>query len=343
MKVAANRSEAFCRNPDHSINLFLLYGSDKGMVRDHLRFIIKAYKGRANTNLAVTKLAIEEVRSNLSLLYDEVLGFSLLAEQRLITIEEVTDTDKTLVQSLLEDSSKLTAPLVMLAGSLTAKSQLRKLCEKHDAVAAIPAYADDQRSLPNFVRTFFQENNKMISQDAVFFLSQQLGVDRGVTRQELDKILTFAGDKASIELEDVQALSASESGFFLDDLLYAVFDGKVHDVERLYSLAVENAVQPSIIVQQLSKHALRLHGVKALVEQGTAVDRAIMMTGGPLFWKVGDRFKQQARTWQLGQLLDTFTKLAEATKQSRSNLGVDEALCHRALLSVAAQSPLRRR
>ncbi len=343
MKVTANKAEAFCRNPDKSIKVFLLFGSDKGMVRDHLSFVTKAYKQRAGNDLSVSKLAIEEVRSDLSLLYDEVLGFSLFAEERLITVEEVTDSDKALVQSLLEESDKLTAPLVLLAGNLTAKSQLRKVCEKHSAVASVPAYADDQRSLPNFVREFFQEHNKMISPDAVYFLSQHLGVDRGVTRQELTKILIFVGEKATVELDDVQASSASESGFFLDDLLYAVFDGKMADVEKLYQLAIENAAQPSIIIQQLSKQALRIHAVKVLVDNGTPVEKAILVTGGPLFWKVGDRFKQQARSWSLSQLLQIIEKLTAATKKSRTNLGVETAQCHRALLTVAAMSPLRRR
>ena len=343
MKIAANKAEIFCKKPDPSTSVFLLYGSDKGMVRDHLRLLIKAYQSQTQEELSLSRLSIEEVRSEPSLLYDEVLGFSLFGDKRLITVEEVSDSDKNMVQSLLDDAAKLTAPLVLLAGNLTAKSQLRKICEKHDTAAAIPAYADDQRSLPNFIRQYFQENNKMISADAAFFLGQNLGVDRGVTRQELGKILVYVGEKPSVELEDVQLLSASETGFFLDDLLYAVFDGQVNNVERLFSLAIENDVQPSIVLQQLSKQALRLHAVKVLVDQGAAVDRAILQTGGPLFWKVGDRFKQQARSWRLDQLIDVIRKLTLVIAQTRSSIGVDESLCQRTLVSVAFMSPLRRR
>jgi DNA polymerase-3 subunit delta len=343
MKIASGKAESFCKKPDPSFKIFLVFGSDKGMVREYMRFLVNSQGINPSDSFAVTSLSAGEIRSEPSRLSDEAMGFSLLAENRIVIVEDVTDSDKLTVQQIVDDNGSLTTPVIFLGGNLSATSQIRKLCEKAGSVATIAAYADDERSLPGFVKGFFTEQQKRASPDAVFFLCQQLGTDRGITRQELDKVVTYVGEDAEITLKDVQAVTANEAGFFLDDLLYAVFDGKLNEVERLFSLAIENAAQPSIVLQMTARHASRLHAVKTMVEQGTAIERSILLTGGRLFWKFGDRFKQQVRSWHGQNLLGITHKLVSATTSSRKNLGIDDALCHRTLMAVAASSPLRKK
>ena len=217
MKIASSAADRFVAAPPQHLRACLLYGPDGGLVRERATTICRQRVDDLSDPFRVSPLSAPVLAESPGNLADEAAMLSLTGETRVVRADGVGDSSLEAVENLLSRPESSTL-VVLEAGDLAPRSKLRKLFEAATDAAAVPCYADDAATLEAVIRDTTQEAGLTVTADAVAFLCNRLGMDRKVTRSELEKLVLYAHDTGTITLDDAARCCGDNAILTLDDL-----------------------------------------------------------------------------------------------------------------------------
>ncbi len=343
MKLSGGAIERFLKSPDPAIRAVLIYGPDEGLVRERLDRLAKTVVSDLKDPFRVCDLTADDLKDDPARLSDEAAALSFGGGRRLVRLRHMADTQTARIKPFVENPVGDALVLVQ-GGELGPRSSLRKLFEGSPAAAALPCYADEGQGLDRLVRDILAQANVSADAEAVDYLVSHLGGDRGVTRVELSKLITYLGDKPRITLADAEACVGDTAQIGQETLTLAVADGDAATALRALDRLHSEGVATVAILRTLIRHFTRLHLVSGLVAGGQTLDKAMSALKPPPLFKVAPRFRTQVNRWPVDRLAQALDILLEAERDSKSVGLPDKALVDRTVMRLAnaAQAKSRR-
>jgi len=343
MKLAGAQLANFLKRPDEAITVALVYGPDEGLVRERADLLVKAILGDAGDDpFRLALLTADTIRKDPASLADEAAAMSLMGGRRVVRVRDAADGISQALKHVLETGRSGDALLVLEAGDLGKSSSLRKLCEADAKAAVIPCYADGPREVASLIRETLQAQRIAIDDDTVEYLVGNLGSDRAVSRQELEKLVLYAGAGGRIELTDAVASVGDSSALELEDVIYDAMDGRTATIDGALSRLFLEGQAPVSIVRAVMRHAQRLHFCAAQVAGGQPLDLAVRGLRPPIFFKYTDRFRRQAEQWPAERCERLLKRLTQAELDLKRTGYPDETLCRHLLIHISRIGPVRR-
>lgn len=334
MKIGADRADGFCSRPDPKARVVLVYGPDEGLVRERVKRLMQTVVDDLGDPFRVAELTGAQLKGDPALLADEAAAQALTGGRRVVRVRDADDAVAKAVGSFLSSPAG-EALVVLQGGDLAARSSLRKACESATNAAAVPCYLDTDMAVETLVRDQLAKYQLAVERDAMDFLAAHLGGDRAVTRQEIDKLITYMGVPGTVTLDDVMACIGDVSAMSMDDLVFALADGDATTSQRLLDRLIAEGTSAIPILRAVSRHFVRLHLAAGALAQRHGVEQALGLLKPPVFFKVRDRFVAQLRTWpphKAGAALDILL----AAEMDCKSTGMPEAeICSRAFLQIA--------
>jgi DNA polymerase-3 subunit delta len=207
---------------------------------------------------------------------------------------------------------------------------------------------DSAEALEGLVESSARAQGLNVDADALDWIVERLGGDRGQTRSEIDKLLLYkAGDDAkTITMADAMAVLGDTASIGIDDVIASTFDGQLVALDRALDRVFAEGGNPIQLVRSLQRHADQLHLVVGQVARGGNLESAMFKARGlPRGGPVRQRFERHARSWPLPRLSAALTRILEAEMECKSTGLPDEAIARRlclGLASAARQSRARR-
>lgn len=341
MKVPPRSVSGFCSAPPSGVVGVLIYGPNDGLVRELSRRIREAIVDDLSDPFRTAEFSGAALKDEPSLLHDEAMALSLTGGRRVIRVTEPGEAAADAARILLDGSTSEGALAVFEAGALTPRSGLRKLFERADNAAALACYDDEARDTRGLIESFFGSRGIAVEIEAIGWLGERLGGDRAQINAELEKIALFVGDAGTIAFDDLQTLVGDVASLSLDDLCMAVGQGNPGAVDRALQRAFDDGVASVQALRAVSRHFLRLQLASARVAEGASIDQAMGALRPPVFFKQKDNFARQVRHWAPTRLSDALVLLGEAEAACKSTGAPSQALCSRALFSVASAARQR--
>ena len=342
MKFSGAQLANFLKRPDPAVTVALVFGPDEGLVRERADALVKAVLGDAGDDpFRLALLTADKIRQDPALLADEAAAMSLMGGRRVVRVRDAADGISASLKHVLE-AGRGEALLVLEAGDLGKSSSLRKLCETADKAAAIPCYADGPREIASLIRETLQAQRIAIGDETVEYLVGNLGSDRAVSRQEIEKLVLYAGAGGRIELADAVASVGDSSALELEDVIYDSLDGRTATIDGALTRLFLEGQAPVSIVRAMMRHAQRLHFCAAQVAGGQPLDLAVRSLRPPIFFKYTDRFRRQAEQWPQERCERLLKRLTQAELDLKRTGYPDETLCRHLLIHLSRIGPVRR-
>ncbi len=341
MKITAGQADRFLRAPDPKVRAVLVYGPDSGLVRERAETIARAVAPDLADPFRVSNLTARQLEDDPARLADEAAALTLTGGRRVVRVGDAGDGLSGLMKTFLAEPVG-EALIVLQAGDLSARSPLRKAFEAAELGAALACYRDDRRSLSAVIAAALMDHGLKATPDAMDYLLANLGGDRQLTRRELEKLILYQGqDGGELTLEDAVACIGDSAAITLDDLAFAVGGGELADLERALMRSIEAGSSPVAALRATARHFQRLHMAAGAIASGLSPGDAVKRLRPPVFWKLADRFTAQCRSWSNARLARSLARLLEAETACKATGAPADAIAARALLEVAASSPLR--
>ena len=302
MKLAARQIEGFVKQPPAGVYAALLYGPDQGLAKMRGDALMTARIGTQPNPFALMDITSAQLKEDPARLADALSSISLLGGPRVIVLRDAAD-GLTKIISPLADLLNAENFLLVLAGDLPARSTLRQWFEKQENTAALPCYVDDAESLHAFIRAYLSERGYSPDRDVLHYLTAQLGIDRLITRNELDKLILYIGAPRPVTLEDAQAIicaASTEASF--DAWLNAVMEGKLAEADGQLQLLFREGENPVALIRAAQRHFDRILRLQAHVEHGTPPEQALQQLRPPVFFKHTALYQRALRAWKTSKL-----------------------------------------
>jgi DNA polymerase-3 subunit delta len=334
--------ERFLQAPSPEIRTVVIYGRDRGQVRERADALAARLVARPDDPFDVALLNEAEVDEGR--LEGELSAISMMGGRRLVRLRldsEKGGPDRAAAEALkrhAEGAFNPEAAFLIEAGALGRDSALRRAAEQSKSAAAIPCYEDEAGDVARLVRESLARDQVGLTNDALQLLVDRLPRERGVARQEIERLALYLGPGSGkiASPDDLEGFLGVEPEASLADAAAHAFGGRLGPAQAALRRARAEGESGPAAVRALGLHLGRLRQVLTLHRAGAGLQEAAKSAG--VFWKNEREFLRQARSWSLDTLEAVQPLVLEADRACKRTGSPDGLISERLAMSVAARA-----
>jgi DNA polymerase III subunit delta len=329
--VALKNHEAdrFLRSAPRDVWLYLLHGPDAGLVSERAQTIIRKSVADPRDPFQLLRLDGDDIAADPGKLLDEANTIGLIGGSRCIHIDAGSKAFASALETLINDEPT-DCTIVVSAGDLKTDSPLRRLVTRYSGGAAIECYSDTPKQIEQIIDEETKRAGLSISPGAREALAGHLGVDRLITRREIEKLIVYMHGQKIINESHIEAVIADAAALSVDDAIFVAFRGD-------YSAATEAGyktlahLDPSVFIGFVLRHVLFLHRLRVEIEKGEPLESVTARLPRNYFGQRKTQITNQLSSWSSSRLLQLSNDLASAVAKARRDSRSAERLAIRSL------------
>lgn len=293
MKIRGADVARFCAAPPKGIVGALIFGEEPGLVAARRDTLLAALLGaQARAEMRISVLAAGTLRGDPAAVDTALRAGGFFAGRRAVVVGDATDALAPVLAAAL-GAAVPEAFLLVTAGTLPARSALRKAFEAAKDAAAAPCFRDapTRAGLSGVLR---QAGIEMIGEDA---LDELMAIAADLDPVLVDglaaKIALYKQhDSLPLSAADIAACAPPRGAAAVDDLLDAVSAGQPAATLAALAMLDSQGVSAVEIAIAAGRHFRQLH---ALAVGAEGPEAAVLARIGPPSRR--DRLAAQARHW----------------------------------------------
>ena len=335
--------DRFLQHPPAEIRAALIHGRDRGGVRERADRLAAAIAPRPDDPFDVALLTETDIESDPARLEDELSALSMMGGRRLVRLRlgDKSGPAKAVAETLKRHEAGALNPdcfFLMEAQALDRASPLRKAAEAGKQCAALVIYEDEPADVASMAREAFKRDRVALSNEALDRFVARLPRERGVARQEIERLILYAGpgEGRRIDVADLDEFLGVEPEASLFDAASDAFSGRLREAHAAIRRARAEGEAGPAAVRALSMHAGRLRKARIAVDGGGDATGAAKSVG--VFWKQEREFLRQLRAWRLPDLEGLASDLLEADRACKTTGSPDHLIAERLAITVAARA-----
>jgi DNA polymerase-3 subunit delta len=336
--------ERFLSRPPKDIRAAVIYGRDRGVVRERAETLAKAVSDRPDDPFDVALLTDGDLDADAPRLEGELSALSMMGGRRLVRLRMFSDKatpDRIASEGLSAHiAGKLNPDCFFLieAGNLDGKSATRRIGERADACAVIPCYEDEAGDIARMTREALARDQLSLETAALDLFVSRLPHERGVARQEIERLALFLGPGRTSpgvvgELTEFLGVEPEAS---LGEAAQEAFGGRAGTAQAHLRRAAAEGEGGVAAIRALVMHAGRLRKMLVLSRAGKSLQEAAKSAG--VFWKNEREMLRQARAWTLTALDDLSPELMAAETAGKTTGSPDALIAERLAMTVAGRA-----
>jgi DNA polymerase III subunit delta len=333
VELSSNQFRSFLKSPDKSRKVFLIYGPDEGLVRELAKALCLTIVDSLDDPFCYSELSAADLSTDPAKLMDEATAISMMGGDRVVRLRGATGNNKSQIEPLLDLDLGATT-LIIEAGDIRKDSALVKLVKSAPQGAVTPCFHDKAQDIGRLIQETLGAAGYSATQDIQEYLRQNLGGDRAISRQELDKLVLYMGaETRPLTLGDVQAVIGDSSAQSVFDIIDATLLGNLPALERRLNKAFSAGESPIAFLRLIQGQLKQLHKAAALIDAGQRSGDALKKAGIPFF---NHKKAQVQLSGKSGAHMATCLEITLTAEINCKTTGYPaEALCRRALMRIA--------
>lgn len=273
--IAHRNADEYVQNPQSSHHMFLVYGTDAGLVSERSRALLKTDIGGKTASQQTISLSGDVVASDPNILLDEIHSLKLFDQGPAAIRLSIGARNLVPALELAMKGAPFEARIVVEAGALKPAAPLRKWFESQGLAAAIGCYSDQSKDLRRLIVQQMSSRGASIELDAMALLLEILGEDRGISRSEIEKLCLYANGPHAITSRDVAEILATSSSIDGGDIIMDAILGNMDaTIDSLNAVGTQISEFNSVSANAL-KHIVALHSARIQIAAGFGRDAAL--------------------------------------------------------------------
>ena len=277
-------------------NFILFYGQNQGAKEEEISKILEK-----NKNKTLSRYEEKQILENNEDFFSSIMSNALFDNQKIIVINRATDKLLKTIENILEKNIT-DISIVINSNILEKKSKLRSLFEKNKNLICVPFYPDTLENLSKLTSNFFRQNNVAISQSNINLIVNKCNGDRGILRNELEKIKFFAQNGKKITTENLLRLVNLIENYSISELIDNCL---AKNQKKTISILNENNYNNEdciIIIRTFLNKLKKLLYLSINYQKNKDLNQTISSAKPPIFWKDKEIIKKQLTKWTSVQI-----------------------------------------
>ncbi|MCB8875511.1 DNA polymerase III subunit delta [Acidisoma silvae] len=331
MKLDARDFTALCKDAGR-LRAVVIYGPDAGLVRERGETLARAVAGGLDDPFRFTELT----KPDTGTLALEATAMSFTGGRRVVRVREAGDTLAATLTAACKDAEG--SLIILEAGELTPRSKLRAWAEKDARAGALACYAEEGAALKSTLRGLFEGEKVAVATDALDWLVQHAGADRGVIRAEVEKLALLVGEGGTVDLDAVQMVAGDQADLSIEDALFAAARGAVAEADRATAAALAEGASAVGLIRAAHGHMDKLARIASARDMGLSAQDAVKALRPPVFFRRERAMLDAAELWRGPAVAAIQLALRDAEMQCKRTGLPAEAIAHAAMLAIARRA-----
>ncbi len=335
--------DRFLAGPDKAVRAAIVHGRDNGVVRERAQAIARASTARPDDPFDVALLTESDVAADEGRLEGELTALSMLGGRRLVRLRltgELASIERAAAEALarhLRDELNPDAFLLVEAPALRNDSALVKAGRDSAACAIIACYEDEPEELARMARAALAEEGLALNAEALEAFVARLPHDRGVARQEIERLVLYLGAQPRpVALGELAAFFGVEPDASLGDAAVHAFGGRMRAAQSELRLAFLEGEGGVAAVRALLTHLSRLRRIRIARDEGAAPQAAVKSAG--VFWKLEREALRQSQCWTSVEIAAAGAEIQAAELACKQARAPDHLIAERLAFSIAERA-----
>ena len=256
----------------------LLYGEERYMVR-YYRHTLMQRLSQPEDEMNCTIFRGKETEASQIAEAAQVLPF--FAENRLLVVEDSGFFKSSSDMPEYVEEFPETTYLVFVEREVDKRNRFFKWINKNGCVTE--CVRQQERMLKQWIAGYVKKAGKNISGQGVEHLLERVGTDMEMLSNELEKCIGYIGERTTIDIADVDAISSGHTVSKIFDMIDAVALGEKDRALHLYDDLLANKEAPMSILHLFSRHINILLQMKECGSLGLSQSETATKCGVPPF------------------------------------------------------------
>ena len=263
----------------------------------------------------------------------------MVGGRRVIRVRDASDSLAAMIKQVSESPGD--SLIVLEAGALTGRSKLRALVEGLENGAAIACYPEEGKALQAAIEGEFNAAGVRLDVEAMRWLLDHLGNDRGSTRGEVEKLVLYAGMEQRLDVTAVRACMGDLAAVSFDDAVYAAMLGEVEHADLALERSLAEGMAPVSITRGVLAHLAKMHIARGHMAAGLSTADAVRELRPPVFFKRVESFSRALQYWDTNRIIQAMAEVRLVELACKQTGALDLLLVRRLLLGLARQGATR--
>ncbi|MBN1941872.1 MAG: DNA polymerase III subunit delta [Phycisphaerae bacterium] len=234
--------------------IYVLHGKDAHLRDEARRRIVSLAVGDADPQVCVSSF---DADTELAAVLDELRTLPFLAPRRVVIVREA-ESFVTANREALEkyfDAPAASATLILEVGAWPGNTKLAK--KLNPAGELVECTSPEGPKLLNWIRSAVQARGKTIAPDAAGLLAEWIGPSLTLLSGELDKVVTYIGERPAVTARDVAAVVTAVAGPEAFAVTNAITRGDAKSALRATTAALRTRGAEFALLGQIAWHVRR--------------------------------------------------------------------------------------
>ena len=293
--------------------LILFYGQNQGAKEEEIKKILTTNKDKS-----LSKYDEKEILDNSEVFFENILSESLFENEKIILINRASDKIIGIFEEILEKNiSKIS--ILVNSNILEKRSKLRSIFEKNKKLICVPFYPDTPETLSKLSYNYLKTNKVILSQEHINLIVNRCNGDRGVLKNELEKVKFLLKTKNKLSTIDLLKISNLVENHEISELVdncLAKNHKKIIIIMNENNFTNEDCM---VIVRTFLNKLKRLYNLAINYKENKNLDKTIAAAKPPIFWKDKQLVKQQIEKWTYKQIKKLTFEINEIELQVKKN------------------------
>lgn len=277
-------------------HVHLLYGEERYMVRYYKKTLISKLSNPGD-EMNCTFFRGQDVEVTAIAEAAQVLPF--FAERRLLVVEDSSFFSKSSDMTDYIETFPETTYVIFVEREVDKRNRLYKWLNKNGCVTeCVP---QQEKMLKQWITGYLKKEGKAISVPHIELLLERIGTNMEMLANELDKLVSYVGEKTVVEGEDIQAVCHGLAVSKIFDMIDAVATKQQEKALSLYEDLLANKEAPMSILYLFSRHINILLQMKEGIANGCNRSELAKQCGIPPF--TVDKYRKQTEVFKKKELL----------------------------------------
>ncbi len=294
----------------------LLYGLNDGLKNEFINSLLKKLEIRETM-----KFEEKQILENDEVFINEILSQSFFDKKKVILINRTTDRILKIVENILDKNIDETY-IIINSAQLEKKSKLRTKFEKESNLVCIPFYSDTYDTLSKLSLSFFKEKNVNISQSNINLLINNCKGDRGLLKNELNKIELFLLNKKKLSTNDIIKLTNLAENHSASDLIDNCLAKNQKKTINILNDNIYTNEDCILIVRTFLNKAKKILKLSDEFKKNKNINLTISSAKPPIFWKDKEITKQQLLKWSPENIRELIYSIMDLELILKKNINI---------------------
>jgi len=336
MKIQNYKIDQYCKDLNPVIPAALLYGQDYGLISERSSIIINSFLKNSiekHNPLNIIDMINNDILSSPYTLQMEANSISLLSNKKVIRIKDATDDLFKIVEDYLLNPNK-DCLIILLCESLSPRSKIRKFFESHNEAVALPCYSDEKNNILDLITGSFKEAGIYADEDGIQLFANYLGVDRLITKAEIEQAILYAGNDKKLSSTDFVSFISDQASLGIDELYDFSLAGNLEGAYRVLIRIQKEGTSAIQIIRSFIRQMQSLYNIIHSLSLNSNINYVLDNIKPPIYFKRKNNIKGHAQKWTLKKLNKALLLMEAAEvscKMPKSNTAI---ITKQAILSI---------